>query len=79
MRQSDCSACHKVDEKSEGPSFAMIAQKYVRDENASQHLVLKVISGGSGVWGEMEMPPHSLLTGSAVNLIVQDLTARMGS
>ncbi len=71
IKQSDCSTCHKTDAKSVGPAFTTIAQKYKTDANATGYLLKKIISGGSGVWGEMEMPPHPTLTESTAGILVQ--------
>src|SRR5690606_5897625 len=36
--------------------------KYKMDKNAAAYLQGKIISGGSGVWGEVTMPAHSNMT-----------------
>ena len=58
---SDCQSCHLPDEMSAGPSFKMIAAKYSGDGTAPRKLAQKVISGGSGVWGEIAMSAHPQL------------------
>jgi cytochrome c len=62
MAESDCKACHQVDEKSAGPSYRMIAKKYENDPKAIDRLSDKVLSGGSGVWGETPMSAHPQLS-----------------
>lgn len=58
----DCKACHKEMEKSVGPAYKDVAQKYSKNKKADvDHLVNKIISGGSGVWGETAMPAHPAL------------------
>jgi cytochrome c len=59
---SDCQACHSVDKKSIGPMYSAIAQKYKGDASAIEKLAKKVISGGSGVWGETPMAGHPQLS-----------------
>ncbi len=56
----DCQSCHKVDEKSIGPSFTAVAEKYKEEseEKAVDYLSHKIRKGGSGVWGETAMPAH---------------------
>ncbi len=54
----DCKSCHKENEKSIGPSFMQVSQKYLKDENATNYLVEKVTKGGSGVWGNVAMSAH---------------------
>ncbi|MEB2774132.1 hypothetical protein SYJ56_02380 [Algoriphagus sp. D3-2-R+10] len=49
-------------EKSIGPSYQEVAQKYKGDDSALEMLAKKVISGGSGVWGETAMAGHPQLS-----------------
>lgn len=58
IAQSDCLACHKVDEKLVGPSYAEVAQKYENNDKNVDYLAGKIIEGGAGVWGEVPMTPH---------------------
>lgn len=61
IEASDCMACHKEKEKSIGPSYTEIAQKYKGNDNAREYLSKKIISGGGGVWGEVPMAAHPQL------------------
>lgn len=67
----DCKSCHKENEKSIGPSFMQVAQKYSKDPNAVTYLSQKVIKGGGGVWGETVMAAHPNLPESDVQQMVQ--------
>ncbi|NKI27315.1 PKD domain-containing protein [Arenibacter sp. 6A1] len=58
----DCRTCHKELEKSIGPMYKEIAEKYKMDKQAAAYLQGKIISGGSGVWGEVTMPAHPKMT-----------------
>lgn len=58
----DCRTCHKELEKSIGPTYDEIARKYKDDKNSAAYLQEKIISGGSGVWGEVTMPAHPTMT-----------------
>jgi cytochrome c len=58
MNPSDCKSCHVLDKTSVGPSLMAIAKKYRNDNTALSKLAAKVISGGSGVWGEHAMAAH---------------------
>ncbi len=58
MDKSDCKVCHAPDKKLIGPSFIDIATKYKGQAGATDRLADKVISGGSGVWGDIPMTPH---------------------
>ncbi len=67
----DCKSCHKENEKSIGPSFMQVAQKYAKDQNAATYLSQKIVKGGSGVWGETAMSGHPNLPQSDLQQIVQ--------
>ena len=71
IASSDCKTCHKVSEKSIGPSFTDVAKKYSTRPDANAYLVEKIIKGGSGVWGETAMPAHPTLKESDATQIVQ--------
>ena len=59
----DCKACHKEAEKSVGPAYRDVAKKYsAMKKTDMDHLIDKLINGGSGVWGEVVMPAHPALT-----------------
>jgi cytochrome c len=58
-QKSGCMACHAVDKKIVGPAFKEVAAKYRADKAAEAKLVDKVKKGGSGVWGQVPMPPNS--------------------
>ena len=58
MQSLDCIACHKIDEKSIGPSFNQIALRYKDNIEAMNLLSEKIIKGGNGNWGEMAMAAH---------------------
>ena len=58
VSQSDCLTCHKIDEKLVGPAYKDVANKYTADSATVKMLADKVISGGSGNWGQVAMTPH---------------------
>lgn len=59
MRATTCFACHTVAEKSVGPAYRDVAQRYRDDPAARETLARRVISGSTGGWGqEVPMPPH---------------------
>ncbi len=70
LTTSDCLACHKIQEKAIGPAYADIAKKYPESEANIQLLANKVISGGSGVWGQVPMAPHPSLQTEDVKKMV---------
>ena len=62
VEDGTCLSCHLVAEASVGPSYKAVAEKYEDDPDAVEYLSTKIREGGSGVWGEVVMPPHSQLT-----------------
>ncbi|HTJ50205.1 MAG TPA: ThuA domain-containing protein [Cyclobacteriaceae bacterium] len=54
----DCKTCHKQEEKSIGPAYHDVAMRYQNSAEGFTHLVNKIRKGGSGVWGETNMPAH---------------------
>lgn len=61
METLDCKGCHKISEPSIGPSYEKVAAHYVERSEALNYLSDRIISGGSGVWGENQMPAHPSL------------------
>jgi cytochrome c len=49
-------------DKSVGPSYMAIAERYKEDKATIKKLAAKVISGGAGVWGEFAMSAHPQLS-----------------
>ena len=76
INNSDCRACHLEDSSSLGPGYQEIAEKYRSDETAYDRLIQKIISGGSGVWGEEAMPPHPSLSESEAGIIVSYILSK---
>lgn len=63
VAKSDCFTCHSVADKINGPAYRDVANKYAGlPDTIVAHLAQKVITGGSGVWGEVPMTPHATLS-----------------
>ncbi len=62
LAESDCKACHTRTEKSAGPSYQQIAERYSKDPKAIEVLADKIIRGGAGIWGETAMSAHPQLS-----------------
>ena len=61
--QSDCLTCHKVNEASTGPAYALVAEKYSNAADTTiTRLAKKIIAGGAGDWGTVPMTPHPQLS-----------------
>ena len=63
----DCQACHKIDEKSIGPSYVDVAKKYKGERGIIKYLSDKIIKGSVDVWGEVAMPAHPNLSKEDAN------------
>ena len=61
-KQKACLTCHAAQTKVIGPSFADIAAKYKADKDADTKLAGKIRAGGSGVWGQIPMPPNAAVS-----------------
>jgi cytochrome c len=57
-QKAGCMACHNVDKKIVGPAYKDVAAKYKGDAGAAARLAEKVRKGGTGVWGQIPMPPN---------------------
>ncbi|MCE3262023.1 MAG: c-type cytochrome [Pseudoduganella sp.] len=68
-KSKSCFACHATAKKLVGPSFKDIAVKYKNDKTAEDKLVLKILQGGSGVWGAVPMPPNQVTDAEAHQLV----------
>jgi cytochrome c len=55
----NCMACHAVDKKLVGPSYKDVAAKYAGQKDAVDKLAVKIVKGGSGVWGPVPMPANA--------------------
>lgn len=66
----NCMACHAVDKKLVGPSYKDVAAKYDGQKDAVEKLSLKVMKGGSGVWGPVPMPANSQVNADEAKKLV---------
>ena len=55
----NCMSCHAVDKKLVGPSYKEVAAKYAGQKDAADKLAVKIVKGGSGVWGPVPMPANA--------------------
>jgi len=67
-----CTTCHVVKgTKTIGPTYADVAKKYAGQQGAEAKLVEKVKKGGSGVWGQVPMPPNAAVPDADVKTLVK--------
>jgi len=77
MKKDGCAACHAVDKKLVGPAYVEVAAKYKGDKDAVAKLTKKVKEGGSGVWGQIPMPPNvAIPTADITDLVTWILTLK---
>ena len=67
----NCMACHAIDKKLVGPAYKDVAAKYKGDKGAEAKLIDKVKKGGSGVWGQVPMPPNSNVKDEDIKTLVK--------
>jgi cytochrome c5 len=70
MQRDGCSACHAIDKKIVGPAYRDVAAKYKDDKSAPAKLAQKVKAGGSGVWGQVPMPPNAAASDEDIMALV---------
>lgn len=75
LKKSGCLACHAVDKKVVGPSYQEVAAKYKGDAGAAAKLMDKVKKGGSGVWGQVPMPPNPTVSDADLKTMITYILA----
>tara|TARA_R110001599_G_scaffold266173_1_gene466863 strand:- start:55 stop:369 length:315 start_codon:yes stop_codon:yes gene_type:complete len=55
----NCMSCHTVEKKLVGPSYKEVAAKYAGQAGAVDKLAVKIMKGGSGVYGPVPMPANT--------------------
>ncbi len=71
IEASDCLTCHKVDSKVIGPAYQDVAKKYEKNEANIKMLAQKIINGGQGNWGEIQMQPHKDISEEDASAMVE--------
>jgi cytochrome c len=67
-----CVACHVLKgAKTVGPAYADVAKKYAGQKDAEAKLAEKVKKGGTGVWGQVPMPPNASVPDADVRALVK--------
>jgi cytochrome c len=67
-----CTACHVVKgAKTVGPAYADVAHKYAGRKDAEAKLAEKVRKGGTGVWGQVPMPPNPSVSDTDLSALVK--------
>ncbi len=71
ISKSDCKSCHMIDKKSVGPSYQDIAVRYKTNALEQGRIAKKIITGGSGVWGDHAMSAHPQISEGDAALMVK--------
>ena len=74
-QKKNCMACHAIDKKLVGPAYKDVAAKYAGQKDAVDKLAVKVLKGGSGVWGPVPMPANPQVTEAEAKQLVQWILA----
>jgi cytochrome c len=71
---NDCTACHSVrvgQGPNTGPAYEDVAAKYAHaGDTIVNHLIKKITTGGTGVWGTNVMTPHPGLKDDDIRTMV---------
>jgi len=70
-KKYNCLACHQIDKKGVGPAYKEIAKKYKGQAGIEVKLAQKVKKGGSGVWGQIPMPPNAAAPDGDIKKLVE--------
>jgi cytochrome c len=68
-KDKGCLACHTQDKKLIGPPYKEVAKKYKSDAGAPALLVKSVMTGSTGKWGPIPMPPNKVTEDEAKTLV----------
>lgn len=66
-----CTVCHGLDKLVIGPAYTEVAKKYEATPANIDSLSMKIIKGGSGVWGPTPMTAHPTLSMDSARTIVK--------
>ena len=71
-KKYNCTACHAVKgAKTVGPTYADVAKKYAGQKGIEAKLAEKVKKGGTGVWGQVPMPPNTSVPDADLQALVK--------
>jgi cytochrome c len=74
-KKYNCLACHQTDKKLVGPAYKDVARKYKGQADAVAKLSEKVKKGGTGVWGQVPMPPNAAVPDADTKKLVEWILA----
>lgn len=71
LKKNACTACHAIDKKMVGPGYKDVANKYRGQKDAYAKLAEKVKKGGTGVWGQVPMPPNASVSDADMKVMIE--------
>ena len=71
LNANGCLACHGIQQKIVGPSYAEIAAKYHGDADAVGKLEASIRNGGAGKWGQVPMPSFMQLKPEELRVLIE--------
>ncbi len=75
-KKHSCVACHNVKgAKTVGPTYLEVAKKYAGQKDVAAKLAEKIKKGGTGVWGQVPMPPNPAVPDADIQALVKWLLA----
>ena len=75
LKKHNCTVCHSIDKPLVGPPYKAVAQKYSGQKDAAPRLFEKVKKGGSGVWGQIPMPPNPQVPDGDIHAMLKYILA----
>ena len=69
LQSKNCLLCHSLDKAVVGPAYNDVASKYRGDKAAEARLALKIVQGGSGVWGKVAMPANPQVSADEAKIL----------
>jgi S-disulfanyl-L-cysteine oxidoreductase SoxD len=69
-----CLGCHGLDGKVIGPGFNQVAEKYKDRADVLDYLKGRIRNGGTGSWGDVQMPPMPQLSETDIETIARWLS-----
>ena len=75
LKANGCNNCHAQSEQIVGPAFDAVHKKYEGQKGALDTLTNKVRLGGTGVWGQVAMPPNPQISDADLRLVLKAILA----
>lgn len=76
VKRDNCLACHLPGNQMQLPTWAEVAARYKGNKNAGTLLRNKILQGGAGAWGNMDMPPYRAdLSDAEADVLVRGILA----